>query len=175
MLTTDEIDYLNKIPKDKKVRIYPFNSRVTEIAEEIINSVHRIYPDLEIKHMGASSLKISGQNDIDIYAFSNPNDFEKYLPGLIKVFGKPLHKHKTFIEWGFNKVGFDVQFCLTQKDSPTMQKQIKVFEILKNNPKLLKEYEDLKSSMNGKSFKEYQEKKYEFYHKALSSDSMAIF
>jgi len=48
-----------------------------------------------------------------------------------------------------------------------MKRQIRVFEILKNNERLLKEYEELKENMNGKSFREYQKRKYEFYHKIL--------
>lgn len=167
MLTSDEIDYLNKIPADKKVSIRPFNSKVSSIAESIVRSVVQIYPGLEVKHMGASSLGISGQNDVDVYAFSDPEYFDKYLPGLNKIFGKPPHKHETFCEWKFKKDKLDVEFYLTEKNSKTMQKQIKIFEILKDNIDLLKEYEDLKSSMNGKSFKEYQKKKYEFYHKIL--------
>lgn len=174
MLSKDEIDYLEKISKNKKVYIYPFDPKLIETAEEIIKTINNIYPNLEIKHMGASALKISGQNDLDIYAFSNPTNFGKYLPGLTKILGEPIRKHETFIEWGFDKYGFSVQFYLTQKDSLTMQKQIKVFEILKNNPDLLKEYENLKSSLNGKSFKEYQVKKYEFYHKILNQKIKAI-
>jgi GrpB-like predicted nucleotidyltransferase (UPF0157 family) len=167
MLTSDEIDYLSKISADKKVYIYPFDPKVVNIAENLIQSINNIYSNLEVKHMGASALEISGQNDIDIYAFSDPKDFDKFLPGLIKFLGEPLHRHETFCEWKFKKDGFDIEFYLTEKDSKTMQRQIRVFETLKNNPELLKEYEELKSSMNRKSFKEYQEKKYEFYHRIL--------
>lgn len=168
MLTKDEKDYLNKIPNDKIVNIYPFDNRITKTVDEIIASIIRIYPDLEIKHMGASALEISGQNDIDIYAFSNPKDFGKYTTVLIKLFGKPLHIHETFIEWGFTRKGFDIEFYLTSKDSETMKKQIEVFETLSNDKNLLKEYEKLKESMNEKSLKEYQRKKYEFYHNILN-------
>lgn len=168
MLTDDEIDYLNKIPINKKALIYPFNSKITSIADDIADSIIQIYPDLEVRHMGASALKISGQNDIDIYAFSDPKDFKKYLPGLVKIFGKPVHKYKTFCEWKFKKDGIDVEFYLSEKNSKTMQRQIEVFETLKNNQNLLREYESLKLSMNGKSFKEYQKKKYKFYHKILN-------
>jgi len=168
MFTKEENDYLSKIPKNKIVKIFPFNRNITKIAEEIITSVNNIYPDLEIKHMGASALKISGQNDIDIYAFSDPKDFSKFLPELIKLFGKPINKHETFYEWKFNKNDFDIEFYLTAKNSKTMKEQIKVFEILKNNKNLLKEYKHLKESMNGQSFKKYQEKKYIFYKKILT-------
>jgi GrpB-like predicted nucleotidyltransferase (UPF0157 family) len=168
MFTPDEKDYLSKIT-DKTVRVFPYNPEVGKIAEELIQSVNDIYPDLEVQHMGASALGISGQNDIDIYSFSDPKDFNKYLPGLIKLFGEPLHKHETFCEWKFKKDGFDIEFYLAARDSETMQKQIKVFEILRDNPDLLRQYEELKSSMNGKSFRQYQEKKYEFYHKITDS------
>lgn len=167
MLIPDEIDYLNKIPADKKVNIHPFDPKVAGVAEDLIHSISNIFPDLEVKHMGASAIGISGQNDIDIYAFSEPKDFERFLPGLVKLFGEPLHRHETFIEWKFKREEFDIEFYLTTKDSKTMSKQIAVFETLKNNKDLLKKYEKLKESMNGKSFREYQENKYEFYHRIL--------
>jgi GrpB-like predicted nucleotidyltransferase (UPF0157 family) len=167
MPTKDEEDFLKKIPADKIVKIYPFDTKVIKVVKEILDSIKNIYSDLEVKHMGASALGISGQNDVDIYALSNPVDFEKYLLGLIKIFGEPLHKHETFIEWKFNKNGFDIEFYLTSPDSKTMRRQIKVFETLMNNKDLLKEYENLKESMNGKSFREYQKKKYEFYNKII--------
>lgn len=163
MLTKDELDFLNKIPVDKKVHIYPFDPKVITVVEGLIQSINNIYSDLEVKHMGASALGISGQNDIDIYTFSDPTDFAKYLPGLIKLFGDPLHKHETFCEWKFKKDSFDIEFYLTEPPKG----HVRVFEMLKNNKDLLEEYQKLKESMNGKSFREYQEKKYEFYHKIL--------
>jgi len=167
MFTKDELDFLNKIPSYRKVHVYPFDPKVTRVVGNLIQSINNIYPLLEVKHMGASALSISGQDDIDIYAFCNPKDFDKYLPGLANLFGKPLHIHETFCEWKFRRDKFDIEFYLTAKDSETMKKQIAVFEALKNNKDLLKEYEKLKESMNGKSLKEYQEKKYEFYHRIL--------
>ena len=113
MLTKDELDFLNKILADKKIHIYPFDPRVTGIAGELIQSINGIYPDLEVKHMGASALGISGQNDIDIYAFSDLKNFDKFFPSLTKLLGEPLHKHETFCEWKFKKEEFDIEFYLT--------------------------------------------------------------
>ena len=47
------------------------------------------------------------------------------------------------------------------------KEQIEIFEIFKNSPEILKEYEELKLSMNGKTYKEYQIAKYEFYNRVL--------
>ncbi|MDP3994851.1 MAG: GrpB family protein [bacterium] len=167
MLTKDEKDSLSKIPKNKKVKIITYNTEVTRMAKKIIVSIKTVYPNINIEHMGASALKISGQNDIDIYAFSDSSDFDEYLLGLIRLFGKPLHKHKTFIEWKFKKNNFDIELYLTDKNSETMKRQITVFEQLKNDKDLLREYEILKESMNNKPFRDYQKKKYEFYHRVL--------
>ena len=48
-----------------------------------------------------------------------------------------------------------------------MKEQIKIFNIFKNSHAILKEYEKLKSSMNGKAYKDYQIAKYKFYNRVL--------
>ena len=168
MLTSDEENFLKTIPASKKVSIKPFDPRIKDISKNLILDIKNVCSDLEIIHMGASGLEISGQNDIDIYALANPIDFDKYLPALTKLLGEPLHSHKSFVEWKFFKEGFEVEFYLTDPDSSSMQRQIKVFNILKSTPKLLEEYKNMKESMNGKSFRDYQRKKYEFYAKILN-------
>lgn len=174
MFTSDEKNYLKNIPPNKKVKIYPFDKRSLTTANEIINSISNKFPRLEPKHLGASALKISGQNDLDISIFADPKVFKKYLPGLIELFGKPIHIHKTFIEWGFTKNGFEVQLYLTNPTSESTIRQIRIFETLRNSPSLLKQYEKLKESMNGRLFREYQKKKYEFYHSILDKNLKAI-
>ena len=52
-----------------------------------------------------------------------------------------------------------------------MKEQNDIFNILKTNPDILKEYEDLKISLNGQSFREYQRQKYKFYNRVLSQES----
>ncbi|OGD06817.1 hypothetical protein A3H89_04700 [Candidatus Amesbacteria bacterium RIFCSPLOWO2_02_FULL_48_11] len=53
----------------------------------------------------------------------------------------------------------------------SMKEQNDIFNILKTNPDILKEYEDLKISLNGQSFREYQRQKYKFYNRVLSQES----
>lgn len=170
MITREEENFLKTVPVSNKVYVKPFNKRVEEISRGIISKVKRIFPELEVLHMVASALEISGQNDIDIYILCGREDFDKYLPGLEKVFGK--RDKKSIIQWSFKENGFDVELYLTDPSNPTMQRQIKVFEILKSNKKLLGEYEKLKRSMNGKSFRGYQRKKYEFYNKILMDNKL---
>jgi GrpB-like predicted nucleotidyltransferase (UPF0157 family) len=168
MLSWDEEDYLSKIPEDKRVEIIPFDPRITEISEELIGRVHIAVPDLEVRHMGASSLGLSGQNDIDVYIFCKEENYAKYLPKIEKVFG-PKIPGISSVKWSMNIEGFEIEMYLTDPSSPTMKRQIAVFEALKKNGKLREEYEKLKESLNGTSFKEYQRNKYEFYHRILDN------
>jgi len=167
MLSWDEEDYLNKIPEDKVVKIFPYSKEIEGIVEEITNKISSVLPKLKVKHMGASSLKMSGQGDVDIYIFSNQKDFDKYKPVLVRIFGNPKSEKYDSIAWKFEDKNHEVELYLTDPTSIPMQRQMKVFEILRDDLILRKEYEELKANMNGKTFKEYQRKKYEFYHKIL--------
>lgn len=168
MLTTDEKDYLSKIPKDKRFIIKPFNPLALKVARQIINQVHQVAKNLKVIHMGASALKISGQKDIDIYAFSKPKDFAKYLPELIKSLDQPIRKRTNHVDWKWDKGDYQVELTLTDPNSEPMRRQIAVFNALKKNKKLLKKYESLKERFSGKSYKEYQKAKYDFYHQILN-------
>lgn len=167
MLLESEKKYIETIPLDKIVMIFPFSPKATKLADDIIQKVKEVCPDLRVIYMGASGLGISGQRDLDIYALSDPKNFPKHLSKLIKLFGKPKRQKENSIDWEFRQDGYEVEFYLTNPKSPSMKRQIAVFEILNNNKKLREEYEILKENMNGKSFRDYQRKKYEFYHKIL--------
>lgn len=67
--------------------------------------------------------------------------------------------------------GFNVELYLTDPNTPQMQEQIRVYELLKNNPDLLEEYGRIKKSADGMSMREYQRQKYEFYNRILTEDS----
>lgn len=168
MLNQDEVNYLSKIPEDKTVSIQPFSFSQTKTAKNIILKVKAELPHLEIRHMGASGLEISGQGDLDIYALASPKDFNSCLDSLIQVLGVPKSKNPSSIAWKFEENGYPIEFYLTDPESNLMKRQMAVFELLKSNPELLSEYELLKSKMDGQSFRDYQKKKYEFYHKILN-------
>lgn len=167
MLTQDEEKYIAKIDPNKKVFINQFNPRAKETGDSIVEKIKSRLPNLKVLFMGATALGIAGQNDIDIYAFSKPDYFDKYLPTLKKLFGNPKNIHDTFIEWSFDKNNYPIELYLTDPSSQSMQRQIKVFDILKSDINVLNEYEEMKINFNGKSFRDYQKAKYEFYNKIL--------
>lgn len=168
MITVEEEKYLRSLSKTKKVKIFAYDKKSQEIADEIIGKINKSIPELEVKFIGSPALKISGQRDIDLYVFCHQNEFPKYLQKMMRLFDIPESMSKESIKWSFKKLGFDVELYLTDPTTPQMQRQLKVFEILKNNSELLKEYAKLKESLDGKSYCAYQKTKYEFYNRILN-------
>ena len=167
MLTENQEKYLLKIPEDKKVKIFPYNPKAKEIVADIKRKILEEGIDLEVAHMGASALEISGQGDIDLYVLCKEEDFDAYTPRLEKLFGLRISDISIY-KWQLNIDGFEIEMYLTDPKTPSMKEQIDVFEKLKNNKELLKEYELIKLSADNLSFKEYMRRKYEFFNRILA-------
>lgn len=166
MLLPGQKDYIFKLSPERaraKVSIKPWDSRIPAVAEKIIKKIKDKIPDADIRFMGASALKISGQNDIDIYVLCSNKDRDIYTEKLKEIFGEKTKEKK----WKFLESRFEVSIYINNPEDQKQKEQIEIFEIFKNNLKILKKYEELKLSMNGKTYKEYQIAKYEFYNKVL--------
>lgn len=169
MLTEPQANYLLTIPEDKVVHINPYSADLQKIADEIVAEVKSISGDINIRLMGATGLRISGQGDLDMYMLHPARDFHLYLAKLIELFGEPAHSHDDNVEWLFVRKGVEVELYLTDPSTPSMAEQIRVYELLNNNDDLKMEYARLKADADGKPFRDYQRAKYEFYNKILAS------
>ena len=167
MLTEGQIKYLAKVPDDQKMVVKPFNPRGLEIAEQIIANIKAVEPKLEVMLLGSLPLRISGQEDIDISAFCIKSEQSKHVDNFKKVFGEPTSYGNNSIKWSFIKEGFSIDVWLTDPTVETTKAQVKVFNLLKNNPKLLKEYEQIKENAKDLTCKKYQTRKYEFFNRIL--------
>ncbi len=165
MIQESEEKYLATL-SDKTIIVVSFDPRVQEVAKEIIDELKLVLPDLTIHFGGAAALGIAGQNDIDINILSTPEEYGKYSPIIEKIFGEPKRRG-TSIKWEFIKDGFEVELYLTDKNSPNLQRQIKVFNILLENKELRDQYEQTKLPYGPIDFKEYMRKKFEFFNKIL--------
>ncbi len=156
--------YLYTYPSDKYVKIKPYDPKVTELGNKLISRIHKLYPKLKIHFFGSAALKIAGQRDIDLFAVSNPKDFDKYLPGLIKILGLPKKRRRNFIEWSLSKNKCDIQFVLVSPNNPMFARNIRAYKLLKKNKQA---YEKLKMESNGDSFRECEKKKLKFFYFSL--------
>jgi hypothetical protein len=167
MLTEGQIKYLSTIPDDKRMVVKPFNPKGFEIADEVISSIQSAEPGLEVLLLGSLSLKISGQEDIDISAFCKKDDQVNHIDSFKKLFGEPTRIGKNSTAWDFEKEGFSVSVWLTDPTAQTTIDQVKVFNILKNDSALRDKYQKIKEEAQDLPYKQYQIKKYEFYNRII--------
>jgi len=166
MLTPNQEKYMLTIPEDKVIEIKPFDPKVNDAAQNIISKIKKSIPEAEILFMGASALGIAGQNDIDMTVLAN-GKFEEFSDSLEDLFGNPVKSNQNLIKWEFEENSFEVELYLNDIISPVLQEQIDTFNLLKNSPELLKEYEKIKMEADGLPFREYMRRKYEFFNKIL--------
>ncbi len=167
MLTEGQNKYLATIPDDKKMVVKPFNQKGLDIASKIMADIKSVEPHLEVMLLGSLALGISGQEDVDISAFCLKADQPHHLDNFKKLFGEPARQGKNSTGWDFERGGFSVSVWLTDPTAETTKAQIQVFNLLKNNPELLREYEKIKEDAKDLPYKQYQIAKYEFYNRIL--------
>lgn len=168
MLTEAQTNYLATLSDEKIVHIVPFSSSYKEMAGQLIAEVQAHHPEIEARYTGAAALGIAGQNDLDLDFMTSPEHFLTYLPTFIELFGEPRVQNTGVAAWSFTRDGIEVDLWLSDPASESSQKQWQIFQILSSNAALCKEYEQLKLQFDGKSYKDYQRAKYEFYNRLLS-------
>ncbi len=170
MLTKNQENWINHLSDDSKVRIVPFDPTSQEKFEEVKKIIQsELGKAVEVKHRGASSLGISGQDEIDVYVPVAQKQFDSFLAPLNKLFGKakshyPLERARfvTFID------GKHIDVFLINKDGSDWSDSIKFEDYLRSNPEALEQYRVLKESGNGLSTREYYRKKIQFINSILA-------
>ncbi len=153
------------------MNVKPFDSKSRKVASEVIREIEKMMPNIKVMFMGSAALGVAGQNDIDLSMVSNGN-FDKDRSTLLELFGSPTHDNSRFVQWDFEREGFPVDLSLNRKMSPQIKEQIDTFNLLSSNSSLKNEYEQIKLAMDGKSKREYQVAKYEFYNRILSPNAI---
>lgn len=171
MLTSRQKDYINNLPKEiaeKPVEIFPWENRGLDIAKSVIDSIKSSDSKLKVFLRGSVPLKIAGQRDIDLTCNDLASTFENHIEKLKKVLGVPSKQNDSSIVWHFFKDGYEISFYVVDPTkSDQLDRQTKMYSLFKNNHVLLSEYEKLKLSLNGVSYKTYTEEKYIFFNQIL--------
>ena len=169
MLNEIQGKYLRTIPENAKANIAPWDPKAAKFAKNLIKKIEKD-SGLEVFWVGSLALGILGKNDIDLYIFAEPEDFEKHLPKLAQSLGKPTHKLQERILWRIIKDGYKIDASLLSKNSLDVKNDIFFTRSLENNPALLNEYVSLK--IPGLSAREYYRLKNEFYNRIVENKYM---
>ncbi|MGC9610608.1 MAG: GrpB family protein [Minisyncoccia bacterium] len=169
MLTKDQEKWINHLSNDDTIKIVPFDPRSQEEFEQVKSLIQsKIGSTVRVEHRGATSLGISGQNEIDIYVPVPGNLFNSFIIKLSELFGKP-HSHYPLERARFiaSDDGKRIDVHLVNEGHANWLNSEKFENYLKIHPETLEEYRILKESGDGLSIRKYYRSKAEFINSVL--------
>jgi len=127
--------------------------------------------DVRYEHRGATSLGISGQDEIDTYIPVSPQEFENVLIRLKQIFGEPRSVYPNDRVWVniFEEVKKGDIF-LSNEEGDSWKNGVKFEAYLKSHPDALDQYRQLKEDGKGLSTREYYRRKVAFINNILSKE-----
>jgi len=173
MITEEQQIWLDHLDDTDKVEIFPFD----ETSEEKFQQVKKEIQDFLgiqciVEHRGASSLKISGQNEIDVYLPVASEKFNELIISLEKLYSKPKScyplKRARFVRFIDNK---RIDIFVVNADDHSWADLVTFHEFLLLHPAELENYKLLKENLSGLSTRKYYQKKIEFINSVLAKAS----
>lgn len=170
MFTEGQQRFLDSLPPEasqKIVRINPWNPDALQTAKNVAAELAAA-TGCEVSLAGSLAYEIAGEEDIDISIYCPKSKQPIIQKRLEPLLGEGTRKGDALVAYEFSRDGFHGGAWLVDPElSPSAKASKQLDEAFKEKPELVKEYEQLKISMNGKTYKEYQTAKYEFYNRVL--------
>jgi len=170
MLTCEQQKWIDHLSDTDKVKIIPFDPTSEEKFQAVKEKIQAILgKDLKVEHHGASSMGISGQDEIDIYVPVPPDQFDPMVPRLTNLFGQPRSLYPLErARFVLIEKGKHVDVFLINDSCKGWLDCVKFEDCLKIHPEALEEYRKLKEEGNGLSTREYYRRKIEFINDILA-------
>lgn len=169
LLTTTPKDFVFTyfFASRRKVNFRPYDPQTQTISKKLAKKINHVSPKLTVYFFGSSSLKISGTGDIDMSVSCPRAQYPYFISKLTSVFGPPSVTKPDFSEWRFREESYPVELVLATSDSRKLADQIEIYNVLKNSPGMLKEYQKLKSDLTSPTEREYYLRRMDFFNRAL--------
>lgn len=170
MITQEQQIWLDHLSDTKSIVVVSWDPTCEDKFLQIKSQIQDILGKHQaVKHRGASSLKISGQDEIDIYIPVLEVKYDKTVKSVTQLFGNansnyPLKRTRFVTE--INGKHIDV-FVINKADEGWKNSEI-FYNYLLSNSLALEEYRKLKEGLSGKSMKEYYKGKIEFINEILA-------
>lgn len=169
MLTNEQEKWIYHLSDADVVTVIPFDLAAEEKFQSVKEKIRKgLGNDVAVEHHGATSLGISGQDEIDVYLPVSQDGFESLVQSLKTIFGEPRSyypsKRARFVT---TEEGKHIDIFPVNEGSDDWKNLVKFENILRNNPTKLEEYRKLKESGNGLSTREYYRRKLEFINEIL--------
>ncbi len=169
IITADQERWISHLRDDDHVVIKPYDPTSEQKFEAVRAKIlATLGSEVEVKHRGATGLKISGQDEIDIYIPVPPDKFDSLIAPLSNLFGPPRsHYHLERARFVTIQDGKHVDVFLINQTCRGWLDGEKFETYLRSHPEGLEEYRKLKEEGDGLSTRQYYRKKVEFINEIL--------
>lgn len=167
MLTQKQKEWVES-RSDKPIFVVPYDPRSEELFHKVKDKIqHILGPQVTVEHSGASSLGISGQDEIDVSIVADKSLFDEYIPKLEKEFGpvRALYPERARFEMREENKKIDLK--IIDVNHPNYMEGKKFEAHLRKHSEDLERYRILKEKCSGMSVKEYYRAKIEFINEIL--------
>lgn len=170
MLTPEQEKWINHLSDKDKINIVPFDPTAEAKFQKVRQRVQgALGEEVPVEHRGASSLGISGKDEIDVYIPTPSAKFDSLIGPLTELFGEPrslypLERARFVTEEG----GKYIEVFLINEETSAWKNGVEFETYLRSHPEALEEYRKLKESGNGLSVREYYRRKIEFLNEILA-------
>lgn len=170
MITKKQLKWINHLSNTDKIKIVPFDptaeAKFQKVKQKIQDSLGK---DISVFHRGASSLGISGQDEIDIYVPVPPAKFNSSVEPLKEIFDEPVsHYPLERVHFVTEVDGKHIDIFLINNKCEGWVNGVKFENYIRSHPDTLEAYRKLKEDGNGLSGKEYYKRKIEFFNQILT-------
>jgi len=169
VITAEQEKWLNHLSNTDRITIIPYDPTTPQKFEKVKTEIQAKLGDVEVAHCGATSLGISGQDEIDVYIPSSPDTYDAYLVALTDLYGQPRTHHplerSRFVT---NVDDKHVTVSLMNQERDGWKNMVKFQDYLRTHPEALDTYRKLKEEGNGLSTREYYRRKVEFLNYILA-------
>ncbi len=168
MLTPEQETWISHLSATDTITVLPFDPTADATFQKIKQLIQSSFGAITVLHLGASSLGISGQDEIDVYIPVVPDQFDAFIPRLQELFGKPRSLYaleRARFVTSVNRKHIDI--FLINQESTAWQNSVTFTTYLRSNPDVLDAYRQLKEDGNGLSVRDYYRRKIEFINAIL--------
>jgi GrpB-like predicted nucleotidyltransferase (UPF0157 family) len=170
MLTPDQEKWIAHLSDKDHITIIPYDATAKDKFEAVKKKIQTaLGKDTRVEHRGATSLCISGQDEIDVYVPVPKSQFNSMLAPLTAAFGNP-HSHYPLERARFVtfEEGKHIDIFLINEACKGWIDGLKFEDYLKSHTTALDQYRILKERGQGLSTREYYRRKIEFINEILS-------
>lgn len=164
---------LNKFPeeyflkyKTKPVKLKPYNPKQEEIAQIYLNEIKEVLKgyDVRLKVRGSTSFKILGKGEVEVGIYPKDEEWIGVIEILKEKFGEPENIEEDYVRFNDKYEEIEVEIILLKGHEANAD--IKLHDYMIANPRLLKEYEEVKKKYCF-SKREYQRQKHYFLSRVI--------